>query len=333
MTFIVGMGRSGTTLLTNMLNLNPSIIACPENEFVLFTQSAFKNKDFESESTVNSFVNLFNYKFSKIISFWKPKPELKNSISRLKNKNFANVCKQVYLNYPFAKNSPGKISWIIDKNPIYSLYMDDLHQLFPESKFIVLTRDFRDNVLSRKKFSDKKSSLYTLAVSWNYFYDSIFASIHKNKLDYTLLRYEDLVDHPTESLQKLCAFLHIEFDEQMLHFQDLSKDIKSYIKQNLTDSEFSKLTAMHHNLEKTINKDRVESYRKELTGYEISILDYICAKHGNSFNYKPISLFNPTWLTKIRTWMSYIKIKTYYCLHSMSYKIPLGIKLLFAVKK
>lgn len=333
MTFIVGMGRSGTTLLTNMLNLNPSVIACPENEFVLFTQSTFKNKNFENESTLNAFVNLFNYKFSKIISFWKPKPELKNSISNLKNKSFANVCKQVYLNYPFAKNNSGNISWIIDKNPIYSLYMDDLNQLFPESKFIVLTRDYRDNILSRKKFSDKKSSIYTLAVSWNYFYDSIFKSIHKNKLDYTLLRYEDLVDRPTESLQKLCAFLNIKFDEQMLHFQDLSKDIKTYIKQNLTDSEFSKLTAMHHNLEKTINKDRVESYRKELTVDEIEILDYICSKRAKSFHYNAISRFNPTWLTKIRTCMSYSKIKTYYYLHSIRYKIPLSIKLLFAVKK
>lgn len=332
MTFIVGMGRSGTTMLTNILNLNPKVIACPENEFILFTAHHFKNADFTNEAIVDEFVKLFDYRFSKIISFWKPKPELKNSISSLKNKSFANVCKQVYLHYPFAKNNHENI-WIIDKNPIYSLYMDDLNQLFPESKFIVLTRDYRDNILSRKKFSDKQSSLYTLAVSWNYFYDSIFKSIHKNKLDYTLLRYEDLVGHPTESLQKLCTFLNIEFDEQMLHFQDLSKDIKTYIKQNLTDSEFRKLTTMHHNLEKTINKDRVESYIKELTADEIEILDYICSKHAKSFHYNPISQIKPTWLTKIRTWMSYCKLKTYYYLHSIGYKIPLRIKLLLADKK
>ena len=295
MAFIVGMGRSGTTLLTNMLNLNPSVIACPENEFILFTQNTLKDKNFENEDTVNSFVNLFNYKFSKIISFWKPKPELKHAIINLKNKSYANVCKQVYLNYPFAKNSSEKITCIIDKNPIYSLYMDDLCKLFPDSKYIVLTRDYRDNVLSRKKFSDKKSSIYTLAVSWNFFYDSIFKSIHKNKLDHTILRYEDLVDHPTETLDKLCTFLNIEFDEQMLHFQDLSKDIKSYIKQNLTSDEFSKLTAMHDNLEKKINTDRVESYKKELTEKEISILDYICRNHANSFQYKSLDQFKSTW--------------------------------------
>ncbi len=333
MAFIVGMGRSGTTLLTNMLNLNPNVIACPENEFILFTQHTFKNKNFENESTVNSFVNLFNYRFSKIISFWKPKQELKSTILNLKDKSYPNVCKQVYLNYPFAKNSPEQITCIIDKNPIYSLYMDDLYKLFPDSKYIILTRDYRDNILSRKKFSDKKSSIYTLAVSWNFFYDSIFKSVRKNKLDHTILRYEDLVDNPTEALNKLCAFLNIEYDQNMLSFQDLSKDIKSYIKQNLTGDEFNKLTAMHHNLEKKINTDRVDSYKKELTEKEISILDYICDNHAKSFNYKPINHFKPSWLIKIRTLMSYSKTKMYYYLHSISYKIPIGIKLLFAVKK
>jgi hypothetical protein len=194
MIFIVGMGRSGTTMLTNMLNLNNQVIACPENEFVLFTQSTFKHKNFENESVVDEFVNLFNYKFSKVISFWKPKLELKSDIMTLENKSFSNVCKQVYLNYPFGLNNKKNITCIVDKNPIYSLYIDDLNRLFPDSKYIVLSRDYRDNILSRKKFSDKKSSIYSLAVSWNYFYDAVFKSIKKNQLDYAILRYEYLLN-------------------------------------------------------------------------------------------------------------------------------------------
>jgi hypothetical protein len=300
---------------------------------VLFTQSTFKNKNFENESVVDEFVNLFNYKFSKVISFWKPKSELKSEIMKLENKSFSNVCKQVYLNYPFADNENKKVSCIVDKNPIYSLYIDDLNRLFPDSKYIVLSRDYRDNILSRKKFSDKKSSIYSLAVSWNYFYDAVFKSIKKNQLDYTILRYEDLVDKPTETLIKLCDFLNIEFDEKMLHFQDLSKDIKNYVKENLTNEEFDKLSAMHHNLEKKINVDRVNSYRKELSEQEIFILDTICFDQAKVFNYKPNGLINRTFAIKLKMAISFLKTALYYKIHSIRYKIPMSIKLYFASKK
>ncbi|MBK6985223.1 MAG: sulfotransferase [Bacteroidetes bacterium] len=179
MTFIVGMGRSGTTMLTNMLNLNPNVIACPENEFVIFSMTDFKDKDFTDKTVINEFVNLFEYKFSKIISFWKPGKELKQSILNLNNKSFANVCKQVYLNYPFVINKPENVTCIVDKNPIYSLYLNELNTLFPNSKYIILTRDYRDNALSRKKYSDKETSIFTLGASWNYYYKCIFKSVKK----------------------------------------------------------------------------------------------------------------------------------------------------------
>lgn len=333
MTFIVGMGRSGTTMLTNMLNLNKKVIACPENEFILLSKSSFENADFGDEKVVNDFINLFEYKLSKIISFWKPKPELKEIIKNMENKSFSNVCKQVYLNYPFAKNNPEEITCIIDKNPIYSLYIDELYELYPDAKFIILTRDYRDNIVSRKKFSDKKSSIYILAASWNYFYKSIFKSIHKNKINHIIVRYEDLVNNPSDTLNKLCNFLTIDFDEKMLQFQDLSKEIKNYIKENLTSGEFDKLISMHHNLEKKINVDRVDSYKKELPENEITILDYTCAKYGKEFNYEPNGNSKVNLYNKLRLLMSNIKITVYYFYHAMNYKIPLGFKLFFATKK
>lgn len=327
------MGRSGTTMLTNMLNLNPNIIACPENEFILFTKSSFENKNFENIETVDSFVNLFNYKFSKVISFWKPKSDLKQSILNLNDKTFSNACKQVYLNYPFAYSETKNVKYIVDKNPIYSLYIDDLCKLFPDSKYIVISRDYRDNILSRKKFSDKKSSIYSLALSWNYFYDCIFKSISKNNLKYTILRYEDLVEKPTETLTELCEFLEVEFDDKMLHFQDLSTKIKGYIKQNLTDEDYGKLIAMHHNLEKKINNDKVDSYKKELSESEISILDATCNKYAQKFKYNASSNLKLSFSSKIKIMVSYSKIRIYYYLHSISNKIPLKLKFLFADKK
>lgn len=333
MTFIVGMGRSGTTLLTNMLNSHPSVIACPENEFVIFTARAFQKEDFTKQTTVDAFVNLFHYRFSKVISFWTPEKGLKDGILGLSHPTYPEVCKQVYLHYPFADKNKEKVTCLVDKNPVYSLYIDDLYRLFPDARFIVLTRDYRDNIVSRKKYSDKESSLYTLAESWNYFYERIFRSIRKNNLEYMLLRYEDLVDQPSETLNKLCTFLDITFDERMLQFQELSKGIKNYIKQNLSDQEYAKLTAMHHNLENQVNVNRVASYKKELTDAEIGLLDFACRYYGKELGYKPEHPVQGNPAVGFRLWVSHMKVQLYYYLHSLRLRIPLSWRLRFATRK
>src|SRR5205085_5395989 len=100
-----GMHRSGTTLLTNMLNSNPEVISTPENEFVLFTYRSFLNADFSDAKTLDAFLDVFNSDFNKEMSIWKPVPEVKADINKLAVKNFQNVCKLVYLNYPFAEKN------------------------------------------------------------------------------------------------------------------------------------------------------------------------------------------------------------------------------------
>ncbi len=50
---------------------------------------------------------------------------------------------------PFSKKD--KIIAFGDKNPGYSIYTEKLIKLFPDSKFIYLNRDYRDNFVSLKK--------------------------------------------------------------------------------------------------------------------------------------------------------------------------------------
>lgn len=61
--FIVGIGRSGTTLLMSMLNAHPSIQAAPEINFFNFFYSQWKNKQTFSEEDyklIERFLNSFS---------------------------------------------------------------------------------------------------------------------------------------------------------------------------------------------------------------------------------------------------------------------------------
>jgi len=138
--FIIGMGRSGTTLLTNMLNSHPDFISTPENEFVLFAHGSFQNKNFENSIEVDAFMNIFKYDFNTEPSIWVPDNKMREQIKYLREKNFASVCKLAYLNYPLA-GEKSEVKYVIDKNPLYSLNLALLHSIYPDDKVIVLVRN------------------------------------------------------------------------------------------------------------------------------------------------------------------------------------------------
>jgi hypothetical protein len=331
--FIVGMGRSGTTLLTSMLNMNPEIISTPENEFILFSYNPYVFKNFNNPNVVKSFIDIFNYNFNNVITIWKPK-SIEKDVINLKIKSYANMCKLVYLNYPLSQKEKSVVKWVIDKNPSYSLHINKLNNVFPQAKYIVIVRDFRDNIVSRKKYSENFASIYSLAAAWNYFYYKIFKSIHKNNLSYHLVRYEDLVNFPKESLQEICNYLGVTFTDEMLRFQDFSKDLKAHAKENISDEKFKKISSMHSNLDNEVNSNRVEAYLDELSSSDISILDNVCSFYANKFNYSILENKNNkiSYYKKFTYKLAYAQIVIFNFFKTMYYNVPSSLRLIFKQK-
>ena len=325
--FIVGMGRSGTTLLTNILNSNPEIIASPENEFLIHSYHIFIDKNFNDEKVVDAFIDMFNQNFNRVISIWKPRPELKSDILQLKEKSFANVCKLAYLNYPLSQKEKKNVTWVIDKNPSYSLHIDTISEIFPDAKFIVIVRDYRDNILSRRKYSDENVPIHKLASDWNYYYESIFGTLAKKNIPYHLIKYEDLASDPTEHLQSLCSYINVPYNEQMLNFQELSKEIKKHAVENVSKEKNEKIQRMHGNLEKKVNTERVNAYVNELNPKEIALLDYACEKLASRFGYaKHIPSKKTTIFDKLYYNYCYLKSSVWGILIKIKYKLPLAFR-------
>ncbi|HEX8517938.1 MAG TPA: sulfotransferase [Bacteroidia bacterium] len=328
--FIVGMGRSGTTMLTNMLNSNPETIACPENEFILHSFSSFVSADFNDPAVVDRFAKIFDRDFNRVISIWKPGAEFRGDLLRMKNKSYADACKLAYLNYPISQKDKKTVKLVVDKNPSYSLHIETLHGIFPGAKFIVITRDHRDNIISRKKYSDLNTPLYKLAADWNYYYEQIFKSLAAGGINYHLIRYEDLASQPETALRSLCQYLDIPYAEKMLHFQELSKKQKEHALENISEEKSRKIQRMHANLEKPVNTERTNVYLKELTHEEIALLDHACGKMAARFNYPvhdpsarvPLSL-------QARYRFAYLKTSVYGIINKAMYKLPISFRSAF----
>jgi hypothetical protein len=335
MAFIVGIGRSGTTMLTSMLNMHPEVIATPENEFILFSHSSFAYKNFNDPEVVKAFINMFDYNYNNVINIWKPSPDFEKSIAQLRVKNFANVCKLAYLHYPLSQKDRSGVKWVIDKNPSYSMHIQLLHRLYPEAKFIVIVRDYRDNVVSRKKYSDKAVSLLNLAAAWNFFYEKIYRSIKALGLSAHLVRYEDLAQAPEKTLQSLCDYLGVTYDPQMLQFQGFSKKIKDHARVTVSEEKFEKIASMHSNLDKAVNTDRVDAFRDELSPAEIALLDMACHQYGKQFNYKPLNdpAYKTSFADRLKYSYAYCQVVAFNFIKTVYYKLPVSFRLRFKQKR
>lgn len=311
--FLVGMGRSGTTLLTNMLNSHPNLLSTPENEFILFAERSFRDKDFGDTKVVDDFLKLFRYNFHTEPSIWVPGERLRDDIAQLEKKDFVSVCKLVYLNNPLSKPKEN-VSCIIDKNPVYSLHTKKLKELFPAAKFIVMVRNYKDNVLSRKKYAYKPTSLAELGVSWNYYYERIEKDMAAMAVQPYILRYEDLVDNPENCLLKLCAYLEIPFHGDMLNYKETAATMVRHMHENLSGLKREQVGEMHVNIVKDVKADRVNAFEKELSEEETGLLDRLCGYTAKKFGYTDGESARASSVYRTKMSLYLFKQKIYYSL-------------------
>ncbi|MBL8260342.1 MAG: sulfotransferase [Candidatus Competibacteraceae bacterium] len=144
----------------------------------------------------------------------------------------------------------------------------------PHIKIIHLIRDGRAYFHSYKKANPTTTeSDPFIAHKWQGYLNEIsrLKAAHRSKLKLLIIRYEDLCENPIAELQRICAFLAVEFDENM------------YLKQKYDHHILG--NKMRLNFDWTFKKNS-EVWRKELSGEEIDLCNRLqknglkeCAYH------------------------------------------------------
>lgn len=174
-----------------------------------------------------------------------------------------------------------------DKNPINTLFLEDIIAEFPESKFIYLVRDPRANFLSRKeKIKKRKANIYLDCQRWRIYNRRAWKSIFKYPDRFFILKYEDLVSSPETKLKELSDFFHFDFELTMLNFHENVKNV-SLEKAKNSESEFDpKVVIKYEKLSKPINTERLNAWEQTLTKDEKDIIEYITSGTANKFGYQ-----------------------------------------------
>ena len=210
MLFILGRGRSGTTLLSSILNGNDEICIAPECLFVMNLAGKYKNVKITSRN-IDQFCDDL-YLEERIHNWAFTKEELRDYLYRKLLGNEARSFEQiVYSVYEAHAHYSGKQSAFImgDKNPHYSLFAIQLKKMFPNAYWIHIVRDPRATVASYKQVKFDYNGTGLLAGRWKVYNEHILQANLAETKRYLMIRYEDLVDNPDEVNRGILNFLGV----------------------------------------------------------------------------------------------------------------------------
>jgi hypothetical protein len=209
--FVVGVTRSGTTLLRMMLDAHPELTIPPETHFLPDLIEASREEHASPERLHEVVVG--NRRWG---DFHLDADELMERFAAIQPLNAGDAVRAFFDLYA---QGQGKPRWG-DKTPIYINRMMLIERALPEARFIHLIRDGRDAALSRaKRVLKQPTPMHKVAERWRN--RIIRAREQGPRLGHYLeLRYEDLVLDPEGTLRRVCEYIDLPWDEAMLHYHE-----------------------------------------------------------------------------------------------------------------
>jgi len=211
--FIVGVARSGTTLLRLMLDAHPELAIPPETHFI---PKLIKACD-EGDPHDRVFELLTTHR--RWPDYQLDGGELRERLDRIQPLTAGDALRAFYGLYA---EGQGKPRWG-DKSPSYVRKMRRVASALPEARFVHLVRDGRDVALSQVEVDFGPDEVSEAAREWANGIGKARRQARRLR-HYMELRYEDLVADPEPALRRVCEFVELPWDESMLDYHAGARD-------------------------------------------------------------------------------------------------------------
>lgn len=285
--FIVGRGRSGSTLLRSIFDAHPQVMIPLESRFVQFLYYKYPaNKKWTKESASRAIDDLEQ----GFEPFQIHKDHFRNQIEgNAMDLSFERVCKLIYLNTK-SEFEKEEISTLGDKNPRYTFFIPQLIRLFPKAKFIHLARDYRDNIVSVRRAGKgikESGNIYFSMGRWVLYNRFVLKCQKKYPDQFIRVQFEDLIRDPEAVMQKLCAFLELDYHPGVLEYY---KGLGKYY----MEEGFKQL---HQSLQTPFDLSKIGEWERELPRRRAIRCEILGGRLPERIGYPP--KFNITLLRRI----------------------------------
>ena len=215
--FIVGSGRSGTTLMRRILCTNPDIHIPPELDITEMIRVYDKHCKQRWREFVYISLSNVEYRHKQFQYSLRTTAEKLIALPK-KERCFARIIASIAKHDAESKGL--EFTRWGDKTPYNVTSMNEILHMFPDARFVHMFRDGCDVVQSFVHYGiyDKYENA---AKVWVNAIKSAEQFTHRDRL--FTLQYEELVNTPEQRVQEVCAFLDIPFSAEMLNANEKSK--------------------------------------------------------------------------------------------------------------
>lgn len=255
--FIIGIGRSGTTLIRLMLHHHPRIAIPYESHFITdYYQNADHYGDLTNEDNLRHLVS--DILKEDLLVKWDHQFDVDRVMKSVEHPTLNGVFDAIYRDYAKGK---GKERWG-DKSD----YLDRVHvinKVFPNAKFIHIVRDGRDVANSVMKMTWGPKDIIRAAEWWHaHIWLGIRIGSVLGEQRYLQVHYEKLVEDSEKELKRICEFLGEDYSPKMLEYY---KDSKKAIPEDRK--------GQHYNADSAPKKSRTYAWKKEMSPMNIAIFN------------------------------------------------------------
>ncbi len=273
--FIVGMHRSGTTLVSRILSSHSQISISPESHFFNYWMQRFPIPSLQVKDRFEKFWQIFIH--SERFNYFECDASKLLATIQFKKQNVAKSLFASLLRQYAEKD--GKRRWG-EKTPAHYAYIAQLLNWYPDARVIYMVRDPRAVTASMQKVPWKGKHIIPYVLRWK---DSI-KHLEKWRLDARVMcvKYEELVSTPLAVLTEICQFVGEDFQGQMLFSEHLPC-------QRTIESCSSKWAISHFlKAAEPINTDSLNRWEKELSRKQIALIEYLSEKYMIKLGYKAL---------------------------------------------
>ena len=272
--FVVGVPRSGTTLLAAMMGAHPRLVCGPETHFFnRLTRAKARGLCRRADWPNGAIDYLFSYQY---VADWMPanfaltREEITEELAR-REPSIPSALSGMLDLY---MRRQGKQRWV-EKTPDHLRTVAQIRRYYPDSPIIRIVRDPRDVARSLMRVFWGPNTLVGALAFWRNFDEPSAPFFDADPKCHTL-RYEDLVRDPESTLKDLCRAIHEPFDPRML---DTTESVRLV---NAANEPWKFKVA------ERADPSRAEAWRKNYSANELRLVEACLGDRLRAYGYPTI---------------------------------------------
>lgn len=303
--FIVGVGRSGTTLMAGLLSAHPQIAVTPETHFI---------KRAEANGRLDGSPQDFG-KFWEDLTVWSRFADLeidpgrcRGLIEERSDFRFRAIFQALLDSYREKQGKP----LVGEKTPGHWRYLDTLLSWYPSAKVIFMQRDPRAVIASQLKTPWMKIRPRSLSggvfcqtrssqIGW---LARFWAECHHHASpqwtddpQVLSVTYEQLVKDAESTLRQVCDFLGEDFDSGMLNRISVAASAVPPGSEQAGNAVWRQWLQEHHEKAcQPVSQASLEKWKGELSKPEVALIEGICLPGMRARGYP---LMMPPWRRQV----------------------------------